>query len=407
MTKRIIKKSNKPKQVKRQPAKNTPFGDSGAIIAKRMSKMLPFGDLTGVGRWLGTGIGSIFGSGDYEVVGGGAEYNVLSGSIPKFSTTHSTNIVCHREYIGDILGTTAFTNQSFPINPGMFTTFPWLSTVAEGYQEYRIHGMVFEFNSLITDYVTGGAPGVVVMATNYNSSVPVYTSRAQMENSEFSKATKPTKNLVHMVECKGSEVSTPILYIRSGTPASNQDLRLYDHGTFQLATQGNPNQILGELWVSYCVEFFKPQIPSTIGGIFQSFHTQRTATTNGAPLGTSSTFAVGSLLNPVITATAITFGAQPGAIYHVECVWFGTSAAVTFGTNTLTGLITTPVNFSTGLPYVSSPANGSTSVSLLSTEVFTCNSLVAGNVTIALSGYTIPAGSVDIIITQLDNSVTR
>jgi hypothetical protein len=154
--------------VKKPKAK--PFRDTGGIVGNRIGGM--FGNASagrGIGRWLGTGIGSIFGSGDYTLAGSQPMYNVMmNGSqIPKFDSTRQTNVVCHREYLKDFTGTTGFSLNTFSLNPGLADTFPWLSTVASSYQEYKFHGLVFEFRSLITDFVTGGAPGVIIMATNY------------------------------------------------------------------------------------------------------------------------------------------------------------------------------------------------------------------------------------------------
>jgi len=82
-------------------------------------------------------------------------------------------IVRHREYVADIEGTTNFVNREYPLNPGLIKTFPWLSQVADAFEEYRIRGMVFEYKSLYADATvsssdTGGL-GSVIMCTNYNA----------------------------------------------------------------------------------------------------------------------------------------------------------------------------------------------------------------------------------------------
>lgn len=247
------------------------------------------GRLTGLpgadrlGHLLGARISKIFGQGDY-VVAGSPSRNVLSGSIPQFSSTQATNIVCHREYIGDITGTTAFTVSSYNIQPGVTGTFPWLAGIAANYSQYRIHGMVFEFRSLITDFITGGAPGVVVLATNYNADDAAYTSKRQMENSEYATVNKPTENIMHLIECDPKQTSITELYTRTTTLAASQDYKTYDHGKFQVATQGNPVQLLGELWVTYCVEFFKPET-NTSAVVLSNHITRKSAATTTLDFG--------------------------------------------------------------------------------------------------------------------------
>lgn len=309
-----------------KPKKSTPFSDVGGIVGSRLGSMFGVPYLKGVGKWLGTGIGSIFGSGDYEIVGGPSKYNVLmnGAQIPQFSSTKASNIVCHREYLGDINASTAFTNLSYQLNPGLAATFPWLSAVAQNYQEYRFHGLIFEFRSLLTDFVPSGSPGVVVMATNYNSDSPPFSTKQEMENSEYAVSVKPTVNLIHGVECATNQTVLPQLYVRTGAPTVGVDLKTTDLGRFQLATQRNPVGVtLGELWVSYCVEFFKPILPVDVGPGVGSFHAIRATASAANPLGSIGVSTKGDLPT-IVTPVSITSAGQPGNFYMINVSWTGT-----------------------------------------------------------------------------------
>jgi hypothetical protein len=333
------------KQIKQETApkpktkKSTPWANGGAVIGRALGTLsgIPGAghSLAGVGRWLGSGIGSIFGSGDYVMAGPQPTYNVLSGQVPKFSTTHATNIVCHREYLGDIKGTSAFNNLTYPLNPGISSTFPWLSTVAANYQQYRFHGLVFEFKSLITDYVTNGAPGVLVLTTNYNADQPAFISRQEAENAEFAASCKPTQDVMHMIECKGDVTAQKLYNVRAGNVAVGQDLRLYDYGLSQIITQNNPaGSVLGELYVSYCVEFFKPvmDIENNVTNA-ASFHVYRNNATSANPLGFPvAGFSASGGLGAAISSTGtITFsGLTPGVVYRVGLYYIAaTTVALT------------------------------------------------------------------------------
>lgn len=321
-----IATTKKPKQ-----KKQTPFGDVGEILGGAVGKMFNM-NLGGPGRWLGSGIGSIFGSGDYTLAGSSPKENVLmnGAQIPKFSTTRATNVVCHREYLRDWTGVSAFSNEAFRLNPGDSETFPWLSTIAQNYQEYKFHGLVFEFRSLITDFVTSGAPGVVVMATNYNANEPVYGTKQEMENSEFAVAVKPTLNLMHGVECAVNQTADPIKYVRRGGADVSGDSRLYDLGTFQFANQGSPTQLLGEIWVSYCVEFFKPVLPDTIGGTVDNGYLSIEGYGPGTALGTTQLGASGNIAIRRVSTTKFSFYARANAQYIISYIWQGTSAAFSY-----------------------------------------------------------------------------
>jgi len=327
----------------------TPYTDAGGRAGQYVGGMvpLPFASIAGkhIGRFLGAGIGSIVGSGDYTTTGPSPSYNVLNGQIPKFVTGRATNIVSHREYLGDINGATAFTNRSYPLNPGMSVTFPWLSTLAQSYQQYRFHGLVFEFRSLVTDFVTSGAPGVIVMTTNYNADRPAFSSRIEAENAEYAVSVKPTLSLMHMIECATNETQNKIYNVRSGPVDADEDLKFYDVGLTQIITQNNPSQVLGELWVSYVVEFLKPQLPSAIGSYSAaSYSVYRSGIAAASPLGTASVVVEeGNLADSVsLTANTITIVRLiPGAVYKLDIFTdsVATATIAIAGTTSISGAV--------------------------------------------------------------------
>jgi hypothetical protein len=397
----------------KQKKKKTPFKDTGAIVGSKIGGMFGNSSLgSGIGKWLGTGIGTMFGSGDYHMSGPNPKYNVITNGsqIPQFSTTRQTNIVCHREYLGDITGTAGFLNTPYILNPGVSSTFPWLSSVAANYQEYRFHGLVFEFRPLITDFVTSGAPGVVIMATNYNSDAVDYTSKQQMENSEFAVSVKPTLNLVHGIECAAQQTILPTKFVRTGSVPVNQDLRLYDQGIFQFATQQNPTQDLGELWVSYCVEFFKPILPVVESEPSSGFHALRSTVSSAAPLGLIQVRTNGTL--PVIvTGNQIAISnAAVGSTYLVDIIYeSATAVSITQVAPALVGCALDLFfnNATTGIVYI--PNNGVTSqtanmqFAISPTSIDGPSTMIMNFLNTSIS---YPGGFIDIFINLLDPSVS-
>jgi hypothetical protein len=393
--------------------KNKPFATVGQSLGTAVGSLLGSSSIGGgVGRWLGKGIGSIFGSGDYEMVGQSPSYNVLSNGnqIPKFSSTRATNIVCHREFLGDITGTTVFTNRRYPINPGSPTTFPWLATIAQNYQQYRIHGIIFEFRPLITDFITNGAPGVVIMATNYNADEPLYTTKQAMENSEFAVSVKPTRDLIHAVECAPGQTVLSELYVRPGGLASNLDLKFTDLGNFQFATQGNPNQLLGELWCSYNIEFFKPLLPNDVGGNVQSQSNTRNGVSNAAPLGTGVIVSTGDLVDySVPSPLSLSFIGQPDNFYVIQFSWFGSvSAAFTAPAITYVNAVTQPAFFNDANSNVLAPSAGTVTNSAISVNMIKCSASTPSLITVTLGaagGLPTGTATVDILITQVSDNI--
>jgi len=194
------------------------------------------------------------------------------------------------------------------------------------------------------------------MATNYNSDQAAYVSRQEMENSEFAVSVKPTNTLIHMVECAPNETQLPIKNIRSIAVPVGQDLRVYDQGLFQFATQANPNQDLGELWVSYCVEFFKPVLALENSVVpTQSFHAVRNDVSTGAPLGNVTLLSNGNLATSIGTTTMTITNLQVGVTYNLQFV-------VT-STGTATVVVAPITSFGTGATQLTwMAANGSSDV---------------------------------------------
>lgn len=252
-----------------------------------------------LGRAGGGMLSNIFGHGDYAVTNIPAikENSIAlsnSAQIPQFGTGKVAVNFKHREFLGDVISSAtagAFKIDSFPINPGLPVTFPWLSgVVGAKFQQYRCNGMSFEFRSMSADALnsTNTALGCVVMSTDYDSADVVFASKQEMENTEYGVSCKPSVNMMHAIEC--ARIQTPVseLYIRAWDVPSGKDVRLYDLGRFSIATVGcqGTNVNLGELWVSYDIDVFKAieQVPAYLTA-FAGYALNSASAT--APLGTS------------------------------------------------------------------------------------------------------------------------
>jgi hypothetical protein len=238
-------------------------------VAKRAVRMALRQGGAAVGSAVGLGpnhgynagafLSKLIGTGDYKV----SKNTILKGNVPDFSPSNHSVRVRHREFLGDIVGSTAFSTKTYSINPGDGVTFPWLSGMASLYTQYTIHGMVFTFSSTSADALnsTNTALGTVVMATQYNTYDTPFLTKIAMENHEFSNSSRPSDNFMHPIECKVSETPFRQHFVRTGALSASEDLRLYDWGKFTLATVGmQAAATIGELWVSYDVEFEKPRL---------------------------------------------------------------------------------------------------------------------------------------------------
>jgi hypothetical protein len=223
------------------------------------------------GGFLGNGLSRILGFGDYKVQSNSIFKESMAiapgESVPSFGMIGQETRVRHREFIKDVVvpaTPTAFSNTAYTINAGDTTTFPWLAALAANYQQYKVNGMVFEFKTLSSDITSGGALGAVILATNYDVTEIAFQDKLHMENSQYAVSAKPSQSQIHTIECDPALTQSKMLYVRDASSATtNVDARISDLGKFQLATVGLPGSagaVLGELWVSYDVSLYKPEI---------------------------------------------------------------------------------------------------------------------------------------------------
>jgi len=253
------------KSINKKPS----IAGTASTVGRALGGLVGQGDL---GSLAASQLAKMFGHGDYLVKTNSLMTSLSGPSLPKFGSngTRGTRIR-EREYLGDIFagtlvsGATAFSSSNYPINPTNPKTFPWLSNLADLFDQWEPHGIVFEFVTTSSEYNgSSQALGTVIMATDYDPYDPLYSSKIIMENADYASSTKPSCSLVHGVECDVRERPTPILY----TVTTNPSLPLTSSllGNFQLATQGMSvtGVSLGELWISYDITFYKKQLNNLI-----------------------------------------------------------------------------------------------------------------------------------------------
>lgn len=364
---------------------------------------------------------ALTGSGDYKMGHTPSSNSIWnSTATPKFQQRGRGNIITNREYIRDItipaLSNGQFHVERVVVQPGLATTFPWLATIAQNYEQFKILGMIFEFKSTLGDNSLVQNLGTVIMGTEYNVSSADFVNKQVMENSEFAQSARSTASQIHGIECASKESPTKLLYVRTGVlPSANvaagDNLKWYDYANFQIATVGFPligaaPLNIGELWVSYQIEFFKPQIPSNIGGVVQTGHVYRTGAgdTDGLSiLGQNTVYSSGNLSLEVQNEQMTIKGVFPSNVYALSLMWIGegvnyVSPGVVFTGADLKALYNNKGNSAVE----GAGAPGATDTVQAMYEIaFTAN---ATSVTVALTDYAIPVNSgLDIWVRGIDN----
>jgi hypothetical protein len=193
-----------------------------------------------------------------NMVAAASAYSTMqnSGKAQVFRNTIDSCRMVHRELIASITGSTAFTTTQFAINPGLVGTFPWLSIEAQGWEKYKFNSLRFctytrtgtstpGSQSLIVDYdAADSAPASEEIASTYYGTIedaPWKDSCMELDKARLS----------------------PERFLRSGTLASNLDIKTYDVGNFYLGTSDGTAVSWSKLWVEYDVTLINPQLPSS------------------------------------------------------------------------------------------------------------------------------------------------
>jgi hypothetical protein len=169
----------------------------------------------------------------------------------------------HREYLGELSGSTTFDVSSYEINPGLSTAFPWLSSIAPSFEKYKVTRMSYEYVNIAAT----SERGRVTMAFDYDvldenptSKVELFQYAGASEGAVWSSLNLPVKNI-------------PEKFTRVGT-VSTSDKKTYDAGKLLVGVSNTASTaIVGEIFVNYIIELNTPQPASCpskdlqIGGV--------------------------------------------------------------------------------------------------------------------------------------------
>lgn len=99
-----------------------------------------------------------------------------------YNFSKKATLITHREYIGDIISSPtagAFSFNTYSINPGYVGTFPWLSNIAQNFESYKMHGLVFEYKTMSVDALNSvnTALGQVILSVQYDAANAPFTNK--------------------------------------------------------------------------------------------------------------------------------------------------------------------------------------------------------------------------------------
>jgi len=377
----------------------------GALTSALTSAGGMLGDKVGLrgqgrdaGSYLANKLSKLIGSGDYTM-GDDVKTNSLMLGKPSANASfgQSKSRIVRREYVCDVVTGTAagqFNNVTYAVNPNNAQLFSMLSAEAQCYEKYRFRGLVFELVSETSPNVAVGSWG---LALSNNPAATAFVSKGALANSDEALTERLDKSILYPIECLDQTenwywVKQPGITL----PVSETDFGLLQVMTMPAASVG-ANATVGELWVSYDVEFDASREPvGKYGYLHFGWNSNLLSQPNqsiayGSMSGSSyvpSTVANGYILMPNLDG---------GDHFVVTCQVTGTG---------LGGLSLVP---GTGMAADSIVANRSVSSGIVNSATQCAGSVfmncsVSGNAngfTINLSSFT-SATSVDIFITTTE-----
>lgn len=200
---------------------------------------------------------------------------------PQMNARGGQFVIRHREFLGDVLGSTGYSVESYPINPALEVTFPWGAGIAQNYEQYQIRSLRFcyETQAPTTD------PGTVMLAIDYDPA-----DAPPIDKPTFMSMAGAVRGPVwNRFECSAMKEYRQFdkLYTRTTGLAANQDVKTYDYGVLNVAVQGSALDTVGELYVEYEIALLTPQTDSQQDDVFeQSYAASVTSTGPSSPFTT-------------------------------------------------------------------------------------------------------------------------
>ena len=231
-------------------------------------------------------------------------------------------VVEHSEYICDMRAAasesfpTTATQYQFPANPGSDNLFPWLSTLAQNFDEYKFDYLELHYEPIVGTNVPGKFVAVFdpdVLDEFPDTKQHMLEAKVQIDESVWLRNQKlrVPKQLLN-----------EWLFVRPGAVPSGADQHVYDCGVFNLALPGAAGQgTVGEVFVSY-----KCRLRTPNGGVTRESKYTVTGVTLAAPMGTALTPTAQSNIG-LTWVSGTTFKFQSPGVYYLQIVDIGTGFA--------------------------------------------------------------------------------
>ena len=169
-----------------------------------------------------------------------------------------------RERVATLSGSADFTVQhTFKINPALSAFLPWLSTMAQLYEKYRVKSIRVMYHNLCGTSTAGN----VLMSFD-----PDVLDSAPADAIAFSQSTRYVDGAPWRCITLNIPGSNQALFTRAATAPTGSDLKTYDYGQIHIATEAMADEsTVGYIEIAYDIELMERQPAPVSGGGSYSF----------------------------------------------------------------------------------------------------------------------------------------
>jgi hypothetical protein len=239
---------------------------------------------------------------------------------PKISSLSSNRDysvrVRHSEYIMDLVTSSVSSENSSNINGfniikiiqnfSLTGSFPWGSSLATNFENYRFSNLLFVFKPS-TSTISSGS---IMLVCDFDPSDDPPSNKVSFLERKGATSGVPYRLLGYKPQVKDYNKQKSYYLRQFGQNPTTDDLKFYDCANFYLAYTGTqPSTNLGEIWVSYDVELLTPSLDQGLRQVnnienFQSFTTNFPSLSMPYPLGKD--FGLSSTLLGAFTIAGLT-----------------------------------------------------------------------------------------------------
>lgn len=158
------------------------------------------------------------------------------------------------ELVASLAGTVSFSARKYAVNPGLSVSFPWLSSEASKWEQYRFHKIRYRYVTRTSTSTVGS----VILSPDYNVRDIAPATEVAATDTQDAVEDCAWKEICCDLDPLAMYPVGPRKLVR--TSMVSGDLNLYDSANMFICTvEQTGTDSIGKIWVDYDVEFFVPQ----------------------------------------------------------------------------------------------------------------------------------------------------